>query len=84
MVEAGRALAALTATSPEGLVELSYEALQGYGTRLMKEVDRLLKTQDIPGPRQLGAKLKQLRVLPSANEAASDQCLDGVRKVSGI
>ena len=75
IVEAGSALSTLTMTSPSGLVKLSYEALQGYRTRLMKEVDKLLKTQDIPGPRQLGAKLKQLRVLPSENEAASDQVL---------
>ncbi len=75
MVEAGRALSTLTTTSPTGLVKLSYEALQGYRARLMKEVDKVLKTQDIPGPRQLGAKLKQLRVLPSENEAASDQVL---------
>lgn len=75
MVEAGRALSTLTTTSPTGLVKLSYEALQEYRRRLMKEVDKVLKTQDIPGPRQLGAKLKQLRVLPSENEAASDQVL---------
>jgi hypothetical protein len=75
MVEAGRALSPLTTPAPTGLVKLSYEALQGYRARLMKEVDKVLKTQDIPGPRQLGAKLKQLRVLPSENEAASDQAL---------
>lgn len=75
MVEAGSALSTLTVTSPAGLVKLSYEALQGYRTRLMREVDKVLKTQDIPGPRQLGAKLKQLRVLPSENEAASDPVL---------
>jgi hypothetical protein len=41
----------------------------------MSEVDRVLKTQDIPGPRQLGAKLKQLRVLPSEAEVAADPVL---------
>ena len=75
IVEAGSALSALVTTAPAGLVKLSYEALQGYRTRLMREVDKLLKTQDIPGPRQLGAKLKQMRVLPSENEAASDLVL---------
>ena len=75
MVEAGSALSTLTVTSPPGLVKLSYEALHGYRSRLMREVDKVLKTQDIPGPRQLGAKLKQLRVLPSENDAASDQVL---------
>jgi hypothetical protein len=75
MIESGNTLSALTMTSPPGLVKLSYEALQEYRTRLMREVDKLLKTQEIPGPRQLGAKLKQLRVLPSENEAASDQVL---------
>jgi len=75
IVEAGSALSALSTTAPTGLVKLSYEALHGYRTRLMKEVGKLLKTQDIPGPRQLDAKLKQLRVLPSENEAASDPVL---------
>ena len=75
MIESGNTLSALTVTSPAGLVKLSYEALQEYRTRLMREVDKLLKTQEIPGPRQLGAKLKQLRVLPSESEAASDQVL---------
>ncbi|HEU0007434.1 MAG TPA: hypothetical protein VFS12_15730, partial [Terriglobia bacterium] len=75
MVEAGSGLSSMTVTAPAGLVKLSYDALQPYRTRLMKEVDRLLKTQDIPGPRQLGGKLKQLRVMPSENEAASDPVL---------
>jgi hypothetical protein len=58
-----------------GLVKLSYLALHRYRTRLMSEVDKVLKTQDIRGPRELGARLKQLKVLPSEDEAASDPIL---------
>ena len=75
IVDAGDTVSALAVTSPTGLVKLSYEALQRYRTRLMTQVDQLLKTEDIRGPRQLGAKLKQLRVLPTENEAASDPVL---------
>jgi hypothetical protein len=64
-------------TTPEqnGLVRLSYDGLLKYRTRLMTEVDKLLKTQNIRGPRQLGEQLKQLHVLPSENECASDPVL---------
>src|SRR5262249_214026 len=75
IVEAGAGLAALVTSGRKGLVKLSYESLQEYRTRLMTEVDHLLKANQIPGPRQLGAKLKGLRVLPSENEAASDPVL---------
>ena len=53
IVDAGHTVSALAVTSPTGLVRLSYEALQRYRTRLMAEVDQLLKAQDIRGPRQL-------------------------------
>lgn len=74
VVEAGSQLSALM-TSSQRFVKLSYERLLPYRTRLMAEVDRLVKTQDIPGPRQLGAKLKQLKVLASEAEAATDPAL---------
>jgi hypothetical protein len=57
------------------LVRLSYAALLKYRTRLMAEVDRLLQTQGIRGPRQLGAKLRELKILPSENEFARDPVL---------
>ena len=63
------------ALDSRGLVKLSYFALHRYRTRLMSEVDKVLKTQDIRGPRQLGDRLKQLKVLPSEDEAASDPIL---------
>ena len=43
IVDAGDAVSALAVTSPTGLVKLSYEALQRYRTRLMTQVDQLLK-----------------------------------------
>jgi hypothetical protein len=74
IIETGTGLSTLVSRS-SGIVSLSYEALHEYRSRLMSEVDKLLKTQDIPGPRQLGARLKQLKVLPSENEVASDPAL---------
>ncbi len=51
-----------------GAVSMSYERLAAYRTRLMGEVNRLVRAEDIKGPRQLGARLKELRI--SAQEAA--------------
>jgi hypothetical protein len=74
VIEAESGLSEMALDS-RGLVKLSYLALHRYRTRLMGEVDKVLKTQDIRGPRQLGARLKQLKVLPSEDEAASDPIL---------
>ncbi len=75
IIEAGTQLSSALTGGSQRFVRLSYEALQAYRTRLMIEVDRLVKTQDIPGPRQLGAKLKELRVLASEGEFAADPAL---------
>jgi hypothetical protein len=74
VIEAESGLSEMAIDS-RGLVKLSYLGLHRYRTRLMGEVDKVLKTQDIRGPRQLGARLKQLKVLPSEDEAASDSIL---------
>jgi hypothetical protein len=57
------------------VVHLSYERLQNYRARLMSEVQRLVDTEQIRGPRQLGAKLKQLKLNDSESEVARDPIL---------
>ncbi len=65
-----------------GWVQLSYDRLQGYRTRLMAEVRKMVETQDIRGPRQLGEQLKKLKAPASVKEIPSDPALaDFVRSV---
>jgi hypothetical protein len=54
------------------IVALSYQRLQTYRTRLMGEVNRMVKTEEIRGPRQLGEKLKQLKMNSAEEGNARD------------
>ncbi len=74
IIEADSALSNLGAGSP-AVVKYGYEALQQYRKRLMREVQRVVESQDIPGPRQLSARLKQLKILANEGEAAHDPVL---------
>ncbi|MCC6537288.1 MAG: hypothetical protein IT162_07055 [Bryobacterales bacterium] len=56
-------------------VRLSYQALEAYRARLMKEVDRLVKDSSIRGPRQLSERLKTLRVTAAESAFAADPVL---------
>lgn len=58
-----------------GVVGLSYEALEPYRKRLQADVQRLLEKEDIRGPRELGARLKRLKVLSSEGAISSDPIL---------
>jgi hypothetical protein len=58
-----------------GVVRLSYEALQGYRARLMKEVRDMVQGEQIRGPRELGAKLKKMKVLASEGALGRDPVL---------
>src|SRR6202011_589435 len=62
VVETGTGLSALTGDS-KSVVKYSYESLQQYRKRLMREVQRVVDTQEAQGPRQLSARLKQLKIL---------------------
>jgi hypothetical protein len=73
-VEVGDSLSSLTARAA-GWVKLGYDGLQDYRVRLMAEVRKMLDIQDIRGPRQLGAKLKQLKVEPNQHGIDSDPIL---------
>lgn len=57
------------------VVHLSYDRLQGYRARLMTEVQNLVDTEQIRGPRQLGARLKQLKIRDSESDVARDPVL---------
>lgn len=74
LVEAGEGISAL-AGSNSGRVALSYGSLETYRTRLMNEVRRLVEKEEIRGPRELSARLKQLKVLSSESDLARDPVL---------
>ncbi|MEO8128335.1 MAG: hypothetical protein ABJF23_31000 [Bryobacteraceae bacterium] len=61
-------------TLPGG-VALSYERLGGYRTRLMEQVNQLVNAGDIRGPRQLGERLKQLKLRAGEGVIAADPVL---------
>lgn len=74
IVEAGGSLTDLRNTAPS-LVTLSYDRMHGYRNRLMREVRRIVATQEIRGPRQLVTKLKELKIRASENDLGSDAVL---------
>jgi hypothetical protein len=66
----------VTGLSREGsVVRLSYKKLEPYRLRLMTEVQHVVDTQDVRGPRQLGAKLKELKIRAGEGELGSDPVL---------
>jgi len=72
-IEAGGGLSDLG--NPSALVALSYDQLREYRARLTNEVTNILKTQDVRGPRQLVAKLKELKIRASESDAGRDPVL---------
>ncbi|MGH9631632.1 MAG: hypothetical protein ACRD7E_25280, partial [Bryobacteraceae bacterium] len=71
IVEAG----SLLSTTAPSVVSLSYADLEPYRTRLMSEVNRMVRSEDIRGPRQLGARLKEMRILASEGAIAKNALL---------
>jgi hypothetical protein len=72
-IEAGQTLTRLSQHAQA--VRLSYDALAGYRARLMKEVQQITETERIAGPRELSARLKQLRLIAGESELARDAVL---------
>jgi hypothetical protein len=68
-IEAAAELADLVAGRP---VKLSYIELEKYRKRLMAEVNQLVSSETIQGPRQLSARLNQMKVLPAESHLAAD------------
>jgi hypothetical protein len=74
IVETGAMLTRLGAPSP-GVVKCSYQELESYRKRLMKDVQSVVEAQEVPGPRQLSARLKQMKILASEGDLAKDAIL---------
>jgi len=74
IVETGNVLASVGAGQPD-VVHCSYGGLEQYRKRLMTEVDRLVRSEQIRGPRELGARLKELKVALSETALAQDPVL---------
>lgn len=74
VVEAGAGISKLSAPAPT-VVQYSYEALEPYRKRLMREVRAVVESQEVPGPRQLSARLKQMKILASEGDVAKDPIL---------
>jgi hypothetical protein len=58
-----------------GAVLLDYEALESYRRRLMNEVRRVVETEKIQGPRELGAQLRKLKIHANEGGIAKDPVL---------
>ena len=74
LVEASDGISA-AAGDAAGIVKLSYQRLERYRTRLMAGVRQVVEQEQIRGPRELGARLKQLKVLSSETDIAGDPAL---------
>jgi hypothetical protein len=74
IVEAGAEISRLGAPAPP-VVKCSYDALEPYRKRLMHEVRGVVEAQEVPGPRQLSARLKQMKILASEGDLAKDAIL---------
>jgi hypothetical protein len=74
IVESGSSLSRIGADSAP-VVKYSYQALEPYRQRLMKEVQSVVDAQEVPGPRQLSARLKQMKILASEGDLARDPIL---------
>jgi hypothetical protein len=74
VVEAGSGISRLAGDGPS-VVKYSYEALGGYRKRLMQDVRSVVEAQEVPGPRQLSARLKQMKILASEGALARDPIL---------
>jgi hypothetical protein len=59
----------------QGSVALSYEGLKAYRARLTSEVQHIVEKEEIRGPRQLGARLKELKLLASEGDLGRDAVL---------
>ena len=67
MIEAGGAL-----PKQDRSVLLSYDGLGDYRARLMSDVRKIVETEEIRGPRQLGERLKTLRILETEGTIGRD------------
>jgi hypothetical protein len=57
---------------PPATISLSYGALAPYRRRLMRDVEQLVEKENLRGPRELGARLKTLKVRAGESALAKD------------
>jgi hypothetical protein len=74
VVEVTSGISGLGAGS-RAVAKYSYEVLEPYRKRLMREVQTMVDAQEIAGPRQLSARLKQMKILASEGDVARDPIL---------
>lgn len=72
-VESGEAVSRLC--REPAVVPFSYSRLQAYRARLMTEVQQVVDTEQIRGPRQLGARLKQMKIRTDEGSIGRDPVL---------
>jgi hypothetical protein len=72
-VESGDSLAGISTHS--GVVRLSYQRLGEYRARLQKQVQQVVEEERVPGPQQLSARLKQMKIRPGEGEFGSNAIL---------
>ena len=72
-IETGEQLADLSRA--RSAVRLSYDGLREYRTRLMSEVQRIVDSEQIKGPKQLAARLKDLKPQAGEGELSEDSAL---------
>ena len=58
-----------------GVVTLNYDALEPYRQRLMGDIQKVVEKEQLRGPRELGARLKQMRILAKEANLANDPAL---------
>jgi hypothetical protein len=68
-IEAGETLASMRQNPA---TSIAYARLERYRRRLMSEVNRIVDQEKIRGPRQLGGRLKDLRIAASESDTAND------------
>ncbi len=73
-IEAGSALGSL-GKGAGNVVQLSYSQLEDYRARLTTEVRHIVETQEIRGPQQLVARLKELKIRNSEGGLGRDPLL---------
>lgn len=72
-IESGEKLAQVSQES--NVIRFSYTRFQKYRARLMSEVQKAVDVEQIRGPRQLGARLKQMKIRANEGEAGNDPVL---------
>lgn len=55
-----------------GISTISYEGLEAYRRRLSNEVQLIVEKEQLRGPRELGARLRKMKILPQESGFAED------------